>query len=155
MRINSLHLLLILLAPTLLGGQTTNDPSAPIMSWQKEANGFAATLLLTRQPEHFLNSWAQEPNLGSSNPHPRPKVQNAKQAARGEPAVAFVLFTGCAPGVDGSCNATVDFRVLRPDGTEYAKLEEAELWQEKEAPSEGSPQLGATCGLTPLRRAPR
>lgn len=140
MRTNFLCLFLAFLAPNLLLGQPLDDAvNSPAASWQKEVDGFAATLLLTRQPERFLNAWAQSPRADSEL-----EIQNAKQAARGEPAVAFVLFAGCLPGATGHCDATVDFRVLRPDGSEYATLEEAELWQGKEAPAEGFMELGAT-----------
>jgi len=137
-------LLLALLAPTLAFCQGLEDgavvaTTTPELAWQKEVDGFAATLLLTRRPDRFLSSWAAR--RGAED---KPEIQSTSQAARGEPAVAFVLFSGSVPGATGQSDATVDFQVLRPDGSEYARLEKADLWQGKEAPPEGIVQLGAT-----------
>lgn len=106
-------------------------------AWRKSAEGFGAMILLTSSPETFLAAWAEP-----SSPDYAPAIETTDHVARGVPIHAYVFFTGCTPDRQGSCDATTDFVVLRPDGSEYANIPGVELWQGKPPPEEGSVQLG-------------
>lgn len=108
-----------------------NGQQAPDESWRKSKGKFGAMLLLSDNPEQFMADWEK------TNP---PEISTTERAERGKPIVAFVIFAGCKE-VEAACNSTVDFVVLRPDGTEYASHQGGELWKGKPAPPEGRIQL--------------
>ncbi len=102
-------------------------------SWSKQRGSFAAMVLLSNEPDEFLNAWHN-----STDDFP---FQMSETAVRGAPIVAFVLFGGCEPDDDGLCNAAVDFTVLNPDGTEYVTFKDKDLWRDKPAIPAGAVQL--------------
>jgi hypothetical protein len=90
-------------------------------------------LLLSNEPDEFLDAWHHP-----TNDFP---FQRSEATTRGVPIVAFVLFGGCEPDEDGLCDASVDFTVLRPDGSEYASFANKDLWRDKPAIPAGAVQL--------------
>jgi hypothetical protein len=133
-------LALTFVTPALVFSQGAAEGAATLdFSWQKEVEGFGARLVLSRQPDRFLAAWGAAPSSEE-----RRAIHNTEQAARGEPVVAFLLFTGCLHRATGLCDSTVSFTVLRPDGSVFASLELADLWKDKEVPPSQRPQLGAT-----------
>jgi len=104
-------------------------------SWSKQSGDFGAMLLLSDEPDRFIRAWGE-----TSKDFP---LQMTDTVSRGIPLVAFVLFRGCAPDEHGLCNASVDFTVLRPDGTEYASFTDKDLWKHKPAMPTGAVQLAA------------
>lgn len=122
--------------PTDIHGQWREDnEAAPDNDWAKHEGQFGAMLFLSDKPEAFLNAWNQ-PTEGVP-------IQTTDTVPRGVPIVAFVVFTGCAPDNAGLCNASIDFTVLKPDGSEYSRHEDADLWKSKPAIEEGALQLSA------------
>jgi hypothetical protein len=94
------------------------EPDAP---WRKSIEGLGAALLLTRDIDAFLKEWDGTPSSYA------PTIKTASRAKRGDTVAAIVAFTGCR-GASGTCNATVDFKVLKPDGSVYADLQGARAW---------------------------
>jgi hypothetical protein len=129
-------LALFLASPVAVHGQWREGGEVvPDTAWSKHQHRFGAMLLLSAQPEIFLEAWAQ-PTEGVP-------IQTADTVPRGVPVVAFVLFTGCEPDDQGLCNASVDITVLRPDGSVYSRFEDADLWKMKPAIAEGALELAA------------
>lgn len=104
-------------------------------SWSKQKDRFGAMLFLSDKPDEFLEAWDQT-TKGVS-------IHTTDTISRGVPIVAFVIFVGCKPDDEGLCNATVDFTVLKPDGTEYASFKDKDLWKNKPAMEEDALQLSA------------
>jgi hypothetical protein len=105
-------------------------------AWRKENGDFAAMLILTNKPDEFFAAWDQPPD-----PDYKPELELATTAVRGDTVVAVVIFSGCKSNDEGNCNSTVDFRLLRPDGSEYAHHKDGELWTDKPAPAYGQLQV--------------
>jgi len=108
---------------------------APEALWSQSKDGFSAMLLLSDQPDDVLKSWEI---AEASVP-----VRTADTITRGVPIVAFVFFSGCRPDEDGMCNASADFTILRPDGSEYENFNDRDLWKQKPAPPAGMLRLSA------------
>ena len=114
------------------GGRPVEDTE-----WHKSIDGFGASLLVTDSPEEFIESWNQP-----ASPEYQPKISTTNRAHRGDTVEAVVLFQGCRADGAGFCDATTDFVILRPDGSEYGALPDGELWQGKQAPPQGVLLLG-------------
>jgi len=112
-----------------------HDLVAPAAAWSKSDNGFSASLVLSDVPNDVLRSWA---TADVAVP-----VRTAHTIPRGVPIVAFVFFSGCRADVNGLCNASADFTILRPDGTVYESFIDRDLWKRKPAPPEGTLRLSA------------
>ena len=104
-------------------------------SWSKQSGDFGAMLLLSNEPDQFIKAWQE-----TTKEFP---LQMTDTVSRGIPIVAFILFRGCKADERGLCNASVDFTVLRPDGTEYASFTDKDLWKNKPAMPNGAVQLSA------------
>lgn len=104
-------------------------------SWSKHSGEFGAMLLLSDKPEDFLETWDQ--------PTDGVLIETTDTVARGVPIIAFVLFTGCAPDDKGLCNASVDFVILKPDGSEYDSFKDKDLWKNKPTTKKNWLQLSA------------
>ena len=114
------------------GGRPVQD-----REWRKSHKEFGVMLVLSSQPEEFLEAWDKP-----AAPDYAPQLTSADRVARGQPIVAFVFFTGCRANDAGHCVSTTEFQVLRPDGSEYASLDRSELWTDKEPPVSRAVQLG-------------
>ena len=114
---------LLLIATPLLAQWKEGGEPVPDTKWRKSDGPFGVMLLLSDEPQKFVDDW---------NKPETPALHSTDVAKRGTPIGAFVLFVGCKE-VEGHCDATVDFTVLRPDGSEYASQKDAEMWKE-EAP---------------------
>ena len=123
----------VLLATPLPAQWKEKGVAIPDEPWRKSAGTFGAMLLLTDRPAEFLAAW-EAPET--------PTIKTTEIAERGKPLVAFVVFIGCAE-IKGVCNSSVDFTVLRPDGSEYASHKDGELWRNKPGPPKDGLQLGA------------
>lgn len=104
--------------------------------WRRSDGEFGAMLLLTADPDAFLEQWGRPAAPGYA-----PKITTVSQANRGDVVVAMILFTRCAPSPSGRCNSLADFRVARPDGSIYAEHAGAVVWRDK-PPDERALQLG-------------
>jgi hypothetical protein len=125
------------LIPTgiLLSGHGATRRMAIDSPATREAGDFGAMLLLTTEPDRFLKSWHR--------PEEEISLRSAVSVRRGAPIVAFVIFRGCQADASGLCQSSVDFRVLKPDGSEYLSFENRDLWRAKPAPPEGAVQVSA------------
>lgn len=123
MRSTVLVVILLFSVPALAQWKDNGVP-VPDEPWRRSDGTFGAMLLLSDKPEQFMDDWLK--------PNP-PSMSTTEEAKRGEPIVAFVLFVGCKE-VGEVCNSVVDFKVNRPDGTEYASHAGAELWKGKPGP---------------------
>ena len=131
-RMRATFLLALVLAAISAEAQwNTDGVPTPDEAWRKSTGEFGAMLLLSDKPDEFMEDWSQ-PDV--------PVVSTTSEAKRGVPIVGFVLFVGCKE-VDGLCNSIVDFTVLRPDGSEYARIAGAELWKGKAPPPDNRIQL--------------
>ncbi len=120
------------------GALASSSPAIdlPEREWSApELSKFSALLVLSDKPDEVLHGWRTR---SSGLPD-----GTTETIARGRPIVAFVYFTGCEPDADGLCNATVDFTILRPDGSVYESFQSRELWRHKPAPPEGTLGLSA------------
>lgn len=89
----------------------------------------SAMVALTLNPETFLQSWSNTPY------EEIPRLETASDARRGDSITVLVFFAGCAD--EGStCNALIDFRIQRPDGTIYAEHSDAPAWHHPAARAE-------------------
>ena len=132
--------LLLSVAPTLsldaqgseqrVGGTDSN--------WRKSDGSFQAMMHFSSDPDDFLAQWGRPPS-----PDYAPELKTPDSVRRGDLVVAFVFFTGCSADSAGLCNVTADLVVLAPDGSEYARVDDAEVWTGKAPPPEPYMQLAA------------
>jgi hypothetical protein len=135
-------LFLVLLTPSCQGQQKPSDERAKDSPERtkdsparKSERGFGAHLIVADRPQEFIQEWLK-PASG------KPQLWSATEAKRGEPIAAFVMFAGCLPDSGGVCNAEVDFRMYKPDGSLYAERAGLELWK-KAAPPAPHTQLSS------------
>jgi hypothetical protein len=137
-RFSQVLILTLMLSSSIATGQWY-EGGMPVQDreWRKSHKEFGAMMLLSSKPEEFLEAWDKSPS-----PDYGPKIETTETVSRGEPIVAFILFAGCRANEAGHCVSTTEFKVLKPDGTEYAALEPSELWTNKEPPPGKAVQLG-------------
>lgn len=87
---------------------------APGSSARKHSGQTGAMLVLTSDPQVFLEEW-------HGTPHGHvPRLTSLASINRNGSIYALVFFAGCAPG-GRVCDAVIDFTVLKPDGSVYAR----------------------------------
>jgi hypothetical protein len=96
---------------------------------RKSVGGFGGWLLLTDEREKFLHDWTSAPVEQA------PKIHTVSSASRSTEVTALLFYGGCGQGVK-ACDATVDFKVLRPDGSTYGEQSGEQLSDGKVAPKE-------------------
>jgi len=145
--VTCLFMLLCMCSTLTLGGLPGTDRTAPLEDswqeqivspqpgWSKSKDGFSAMLVLSDEPDDVLQSW--------TTPSGAVPVRAADSITRGVPIVAFVFFAGCAADDNGLCNASADFIIRRPDGSEYESFGDRDLWKGRPAPPEGMLRLSA------------
>jgi hypothetical protein len=99
---------------------------------RKSVGAFGGQLLVVRDPRAFFEDW-QKPET--------PKINPVTEVQRGELLGALVLFAGCKPDAQGTCNCEVDYFFYRADGSLYAERKGQPLWKEQ-APPAPNTQLG-------------
>jgi hypothetical protein len=102
--------------------------------WTKVKQGFGATLLLSDKPQQFLDDWNKPGEVAD--------VRTSDSASRGNPCVAFILFTGCGADKQGMADVVADISVLSPDGKVLGQKKAVEICQKRPAPPEKQLQLG-------------
>lgn len=122
MRLFLILLCITLGMPILACAQWKRD-GAPVQdeSWRKSNGDFGAMLVLLDSPAEFAEEWSSTPSEHV------PTVKPLSKLIRGSTFGAVVLFTGCKPK-GGLCDATVDFKILKPDGTTYGDDPGLDLW---------------------------
>jgi hypothetical protein len=140
MRSRLLLVLSLTLSIPALGQWTKDGKLVPDEPWRRSQGKFAVMLVLTDKPDVFMAHW--------NSPTPGVAIDNTSIAHRGSKVMAFLVFHGCTPDSAGLCNATSDFTVLKPDGTEYESYKDVELWKGKPASAAAQIQLGvASAGI--------
>jgi hypothetical protein len=112
------------------------DGDAP---WRKTAGVFGAMLLVTPDADRFL-----ENVRNALERDEEPEVETIRLVRRGQSVSAIVVISRCAVDPAGNCDTVVDYRVLAPDGSEYARFAGAEVWSGKPGPPAGVLQPGVT-----------
>ena len=118
---------LVLMATQAVGQWKEGATPVADEGWRKSDRGFGAMLFLTDDFAGFKAEW-RKPGT--------PQIREQDLAVRGKELTAVVLFSGCK-AKDGRCSVRVDWRVLRPDGSEYAALADTAAWPSREAAPEG------------------
>ncbi len=138
-----------LFATALLIGLTGAVPSAqwfrdgerlPDQSWSKSLGEFGAMVVLSAEPEQFLDAWTQQT--------PGVSIRAARHVRRGVAVAPFILFIGCQQNEEGLCSASFDLEVIKPDGSSYFRTAGLELWRGKPAPAAG--RLGLSVGYAEI-----
>jgi hypothetical protein len=99
-------------------------PDAPD---RKSDGPLGAMVALTTKPQEFLAEW-----YGTPHQHV-PELMSSESVNRGESIAVLVFFSGCAP--QGTpCDAVVDFKVMKPDGSVYGEHAGVQAWPHLSAP---------------------
>ena len=119
-------LLLVLLMPSVAGSQWwRNGKRIPDETWRRSQDDLGVMLLLTTETDAFVREWYSTPESHV------PNIRTTDRAVRGDVVSAFVLFSGCKPSPSGTCDGTVDFTVLKPDGSLYGEAKNYPLCTRK------------------------
>jgi hypothetical protein len=87
----------------------------PDTKWRKSVGELGLALILTGNADSFLKEWTSTPESHAPQVPPRGVIK------RGSSIWALLFLSGCA--AEGkSCDAVIDFRVLRPDGSVYGEM---------------------------------
>ena len=79
-------------------------------------------LVVTGNVKEFLNEW-----YGTHESH-IPRLDPVSKTKKGDTVGALIFFSGC--GIEGAtCNATIDFQVLSPDGSIYGEHKGTRMWE--------------------------
>ncbi len=124
----------ISLAQWEVDGDPTEDAT-----WRKTAGVFGAMLLVTPDADRFFATLRTALERGED-----PEVETTLRARRGDSVSAVIVISRCATDPAGNCDTTVDYRVVAPDGSEYARFAGAEVWSGKPGPPAGVLQPGVT-----------
>ena len=95
----------------------------------------AAMLLATDDFAMIQHDWRELPAAVA------PAIPTVRDVYAGETITIFVVFGGCAANANGTCDATVEYAVARPDGKPYGAPDRGPLWTGP-PPAEGEMQLG-------------
>lgn len=122
------------------GKQVEDTPS------QQSERGFGAMLQIATEAEskRFHDEW-----YGTATEH-APQLQTVSSARRGDTISVLLLYAGCAlddaaaetvKAGKAPCNAQLRMRVVAPDGSDYAALDEMSLAQSQPSAPTGIVQL--------------
>ncbi|MEJ2379905.1 MAG: hypothetical protein P8076_01805 [Gammaproteobacteria bacterium] len=126
-----------LLAVAAARAQDKSSASLPshIDTSQGASGHLRAKLLLVDNEAAFNRDWA----TGRLQ-----QIKSVHRVARNKRLTALIVFSGCTPNRKGKCNARVDYKVLRPDGSVYAQVLGNELWSNRKPPAPGRVQVGVS-----------
>jgi hypothetical protein len=94
--------------PPRLDGATPKAQAAGVCEWHKEAKGFAATVIITPDPEWKLKWSAPAMEV--------PAVEQTDAVRVGGKVWAMVFLSNPQPDQTGKVDVTCDFRLVRPNG---------------------------------------
>ena len=133
--------LLVCLAGATPSGQWFRDGERlPDQPWSKSLGDFAAMMVLSAEPDRFLDAWTQQT--------PGVSIRAASSLRRGVALATFILFIGCQQDAAGLCSASFDLEVIKPDGSSHFRTAGLELWRDKPAPPAG--RLGLSVGYAEI-----
>src|SRR5258705_12536340 len=93
---------------------TESGQISPNTDEKKSVSGVGGWLLLTDQLEGFLHDWEALPESGA------PVVHTIDSVRHGAKVSTLLFYGGCGHGVE-PCKATINYRVIRPDGSVYGE----------------------------------
>jgi hypothetical protein len=94
---------------------------------RKSVGTFGAEIIFTTDPEALEQRWA--------TPSDTVHVNSVDSVRINQPISAFIVFSGCKPTASRTCNVSMSFRVIQPDGKQYAATPSMEVWRDKPAPT--------------------
>ncbi len=115
----------------------SEDGVVPDSEWRKSVGSFGSMMLLSSEPESFLEQWDQPASPGYT-----PSLSTTSDVKRGDMIVAFVFFSGGQANNKGHCDIIADLAVIGPDGSEYASEPDNDLCSGVAPPPEQRMQLG-------------
>ena len=129
-------LFFVLISPNTLFGQwfDKGGKEIPDSEWRKTKQNFSCMLLLSSKPDQFLKAWGH-PVDGFS-------IHTTDEITKGNTLTVYIMFLGCPVNQAGLCNTVADYTILKPDGSIYANVKNAELWQGKKPMGKGKLGLG-------------
>ncbi len=99
--------------------QLNGKPAPPSLD-RAESGGFSILQLASNDPQKFHADWDM--------PTPGVNLATISSTPRNKPIVTFIIFRGCRADAAGQCNVTVDFNVIGPDKSDYARQDHAPVW---------------------------
>ena len=105
---------------------------------RKSMGVFGGHLIVVKDPRKFIEDW-QKPET--------PRIDPVTEVKRGEVVGAVVLFAGCKPDAQGTCNSEVDYFFYRPDGTLYDERKAQPLWKDQAPPTTNIQLSQAVLGI--------
>jgi len=124
---NLLSVFLILVSFTSYAGwRDKNGNPVADTEWLKSSNGFGVQLLVIEDEEEFLKRWGKPTKTVQAN--------TTSTTYRGETISTPIIFIGCGIDKKGNCSVSTSFKLLKPDGSIYADINRAEVWDNKPAP---------------------
>ncbi len=117
----ALAVLACAVAPAFAQWHDTNGQALADTAWRKSEGALHAALALAPNESAFLKEWNDKPEAT------QPEIKSASVVKRGATITGFVLFSGCGDE-HASCDADVDFKVLKPDGSVYADAPKNRIW---------------------------
>ena len=103
--------------------------------WMKADQGFGAMLVFSNKPQQFLDDW--------NKPTATVEIRISDSATRGNPCVAFIVFTGCGADKQGLADVVADISMFTPDGRVLGEKKGVDICQKRPAPADKQLQLGA------------
>jgi hypothetical protein len=73
-------------------------------------------VFVTADPDTFVQQWERPARPGNL-----PQATTIAKVQRGQTLAALNLFSGCTADPTGNCDATADFHLAKPDGSDYAR----------------------------------
>jgi hypothetical protein len=129
-----LHILVLLLyaVPSMAGWIDHDGRAISDRQDAKSSDGFGVMLVLTADEVAFSRAW--------NSSMQRPVLQTTNRVQRGKSVSAMLLFSGCKSNSEGTCNVSIAYRLVGPDGT-VQNVGPYNVWQ-RTAPKPGVVQLG-------------
>jgi hypothetical protein len=134
MRMRALILLLLLPAIATADWIDRQGESSPDSDSRKTIGAFSAQLLLVGDEQQLFKYW--------DTPSEIVNVKTVDSVWVNETINAVVVFGGCKASWRRSCNVTMRFRVVQPDGKVYSDVPPIEVWKDKAPPPGKSQELG-------------
>jgi hypothetical protein len=128
MRLMLLVLLLIPLCDARAQWIDKHGNPLPDSEDRKSVGAFGAEIIFTTDPDALEQRWA--------TPSDTVHVDSVDSVRINQPISAFIVFSGCKPSASRTCNVSMSFRVIQPDGKQYAATPSMEVWHDKPAPTQ-------------------
>jgi hypothetical protein len=121
-------LTLAALAPVAVwaGWISKSGESLPDSDNRKAIGDFGAHLIFVGDEDQLIKRW--------NTPSETVEMTTIDKVEGKRPINAFIVFSGCTRDKAGNCSVAMRFRVVQPDGKDYAETPPMEVWYMKPAP---------------------